>query len=190
MTATRPGKRERLVTSATGLIHQRGVQGMTLAQVAEAAEVPLGNVYYYFKTRDDLIRAVVDAQRREVDDLLAGLDERATPAERLKGLVHSWTEAADLIAAWGCPIGGIAGELAKREDDLGAHAGMLFRPIVSWAASQFGELGRPDPSAEARSLVAAVQGAAVLANALSDPDVLVQETRRLERSIDGIARAT
>jgi AcrR family transcriptional regulator len=186
-TTTKPGKRDRLVTSAAELIHHLGVQGMTLARVAEAADVPLGNVYYYFKTRDDLIRAVVDAHRRDVDNLLADLEKRATPAARLKGLVHNWIDGADLIATWGCPIGGLSGELAKRGDDLGECAATLLRPIVSWAAHQFRELGRPNATAEARSLVAAVQGAAVLANVFSDPNVLIQEKRRIERTIDEVA---
>jgi TetR/AcrR family transcriptional regulator, transcriptional repressor for nem operon len=188
--ATNPGKRDRLVTSAAELIHHVGVQGMTLAQVAEAADVPLGNVYYYFKTRDDLVRAVVDAHRRAIDNLLADLDERTTPAARLKGLVHNWTDVADDIAAWGCPISGISAELAKRGDDLGDCAATLLQPIVSWAASQFRELGRPNAAAEARSLVASVQGAAVLANVFSDPKVLIQEKRRIERTIDEVARTS
>ena len=47
-TEKRSGKRERLVDSARDLFHERGVQRTTLAEVAERAEVPLGNVYYYF----------------------------------------------------------------------------------------------------------------------------------------------
>ena len=56
----RGGKRERLVASAGDLLHRQGVMATTLAQVAEAADVPPGNVYYYFKTKDDLVRAVID----------------------------------------------------------------------------------------------------------------------------------
>src|ERR671934_50052 len=82
-TDNRPGKRDRLVASARELLHQRGVSGPTLAEIAEAADVPPGNVYYYFKTRDDLVLAVIEAQVREVDDLLARLDpalSAGTPA--------------------------------------------------------------------------------------------------------------
>ena len=56
----RGGKRERLVASAGDLLHRQGVAATTLAQVAEAADVPAGNVYYYFKTKDDLVRAVIE----------------------------------------------------------------------------------------------------------------------------------
>ena len=53
------GKRERLVASAAALFHHQGVQRTTLAEVATDADVPLGNVYYYFKTKDDLVAAVI-----------------------------------------------------------------------------------------------------------------------------------
>jgi TetR/AcrR family transcriptional repressor of nem operon len=44
------GKRERLVAAATKMLHEQGVEKTTLADTAAAADVPLGNVYYYFKT--------------------------------------------------------------------------------------------------------------------------------------------
>ena len=62
--AERGGKRERLVASAGDLMHRHGVPSTTLAQVADAAGVPLGNVYYYFKTKDDLIRGVIEDRNR------------------------------------------------------------------------------------------------------------------------------
>ena len=50
-----PGKRERLVSSAREVIHQQGVEKATIADIAQAAQVPVGNVYYYYKTKDELV---------------------------------------------------------------------------------------------------------------------------------------
>ena len=58
------GKRERLVTSAREAIHHQGVEATTLADIAQAADVPVGNVYYYFKTKDDLVVAAITARTR------------------------------------------------------------------------------------------------------------------------------
>ena len=62
---TRPGKgaakRDRLVAAARTTIHQQGVEKTTLADIAAAADVPVGNVYYYFKTKDELVAAVLDS---------------------------------------------------------------------------------------------------------------------------------
>ena len=44
------GKRARLVAAACQVLHEQGVERTTLADIALAAGVPVGNVYYYFKT--------------------------------------------------------------------------------------------------------------------------------------------
>ena len=186
--SVRPGKRARLVASASDLMHRNGVEGVTLAQVADAADVPLGNVYYYFKTRDDLVRAVVDARLSEVEALLERLDRRSTPAARLTGLARSWADNAALAASSGCPVGQLSSDLAKRDDDLGACSGTLLAPIVTWAEQQFRALGHRQARAEALSFVAALQGAALIANAFHDPQVVRREVRRLERSLGQDAR--
>ena len=107
------GKRERLVESARELVHEQGVQRTTLAEVAERAEVPAGNVYYYFKTKDELVGAVVESYLREARDLLAGLERHRSPQARLKGLVRSWEEIGDSVARHGCPIGSLCAELGR-----------------------------------------------------------------------------
>ena len=86
--ASRGGKRERLVASAGDLLHRQGAFATTLAQVAQAADVPAGNVYYYFKTKDDLIRAVIDARCDQVRAMLGSLQTRRSPAARLKALIQ------------------------------------------------------------------------------------------------------
>ncbi|WP_007510472.1 TetR/AcrR family transcriptional regulator [Pseudofrankia saprophytica] len=181
------GKRERLVASATDLVHRHGVQATTLALVAKAADVPLGNVYYYFKTRDDLIRAVVDGHAQRIDELLAILGRGTTPRDRLAGLARNWADAADLLAESGCPIGGLSADLARLDGGLHECAGLLPRAVLDWATRQFRELGVPDAPAEAASLLARVLGAALLTNAFHDPALMSQEMRRIERTIDDLA---
>ena len=60
----RRGKRERLAEAAAQVFHEQGVEKTTLTDIARAADVPVGNVYYYFKTKDELVGA---AQRRVRD---------------------------------------------------------------------------------------------------------------------------
>jgi AcrR family transcriptional regulator len=188
-TQNRPGKRERLVASAAELLHRGGADGPTLAEIAQAADVPPGNVYYYFKTRDDLVRAVIAARGDEVRALLASLDSRSTPRLRLKAMARSWTDMADLVVAFGCPIGSLAADLSRRDDGVGAEAAAVFELMIDWAAGQFRAMGRRDARDLAVTLLAGIQGAAVLSNALQDPKLLTRETRRLERWIDELDQA-
>ena len=188
-TQTRPGKRERLVASAGELLHRRGAEGPTLAEIAHAADVPPGNVYYYFKTRDDLVRAVIASRADEVRALLASLESRATPRLSLKAMARSWTDMADLVVAFGCPIGSLASDLSRRDDGMGTEAATLIESMIDWAAGPFRAMGRRDARDLATTLLAGVQGAAVLANALQDPKLLARETRRIERWIDEVDQA-
>src|ERR1700693_6316963 len=98
---TRPrgsAKRDRLVEAAARRFYEQGIERTTLADIAEAAGVPLGNVYYYFKTKDELVTAVVDKQVQVIVDTTTALERHRTPATRLKALVRVLVGQAESIA--------------------------------------------------------------------------------------------
>ena len=64
------------------MFYANGVERTTLADVAQAAGIPLGNVYYYFKTKHDLIQAVVEARLSEARAMLAGIEAAHDDAAR------------------------------------------------------------------------------------------------------------
>jgi TetR/AcrR family transcriptional repressor of nem operon len=178
------GKRERLVASAGELLHQQGVGGTTLADIAQAAAVPVGNVYYYFKTKDDLVRAVIEAQTDQVEAMLTSFDALPQPADRLKALVRRWEQMREVVARYGCPFGTLASELDRRDDGLDLAAAGPIRRILDWAEIQIRHLGPRDARELATTLFAGVQGGALLASALRDPDLMSTQVRHLERWID------
>jgi AcrR family transcriptional regulator len=180
----RGGKRERLVSSAADLLHRQGAPATTLARVAEEADVPVGNVYYYFKTKDDLIRAVIDARTSEARAMLASVEGRRTPRARLKALAGGWVDMRELIAQHGCPIGTLCTELDRRADGLDREAAQLVGLILDWAEDQFRQLGVRKPRDHAVSFFAGIQGAALLANTLRDPEIMTAEVRRIDQWID------
>jgi TetR/AcrR family transcriptional regulator, transcriptional repressor for nem operon len=185
---TSGGKRERLVASAKELIHEQGVHRTTLAQVAERADVPLGNVYYYFKSKNDLVGAVVDDYANEAAALLAALEQQRTPQARLKGLIRNWVEMRELVARHGCPIGSLCTELDKLDGDRDAPPAALMTTIIDWAEAQLRRLGRREARDLAISLFAGLQGAAVIANTLGDPDIMARQGRQLERWVDTLGQ--
>jgi TetR/AcrR family transcriptional repressor of nem operon len=94
-----------LVRSATDLLYRHGVDSPTLTEIAHKAGVPPGNVYYYFKTRDELVESVIDARADGLRQLLDSLDRRSSPRARLKALARVSLDNRADIAANGCPIG-------------------------------------------------------------------------------------
>jgi AcrR family transcriptional regulator len=186
--SARPGKRERLVTAAQELVHRQGVARTTLAHIAEAADVPLGNVYYYFKTKDDIILAVVQTQAQQIESTLAELERRhRSPKARLKALVRFLAEHADSTAQHGCPHGTLSTEMAKQAEGTDPVAAALMQLQLDWAEQQFRSMGRRDAHDLAVDLLAGYQGSAVLTNALRQPDLMAHQARRLAKWIDGLA---
>ncbi|MFJ9443935.1 TetR/AcrR family transcriptional regulator [Kitasatospora sp. NPDC101235] len=183
-------KRRRLTAAAARVLHEQGVERTTLADIAREADVPVGNVYYYFKTKDELVRAALSEHSAHLDELTDRLERLPDPLDRLKALVEAWVGRRDTAARHGCPTGTLAVELDKRADgDLDAEAGAVIRRLLDWAAGQFRELGLPDPDGLALTLVAGYQGMSLLANALRDPEVMTREGARLLRWLDSLRAA-
>jgi AcrR family transcriptional regulator len=185
----RRGKRERLVAAACSLIYRQGIDGTTLADIAEAADVPLGNVYYYFKTKDEILAAVVEARVAELRGALSAL-ERAhrSPKARLKALLRFVASQGDSIAQFGCQYGALSTDLAKRTRGLDPDAARLMQALIEWAEVQFRAMGRSDASDLAMQFVAAYQGSAMVTNALGQPELMTRLGRRVERWINDLDR--
>ena len=180
-----PGKRQRLIAAASRLLHQQGVEKTTLADIAQAADVPVGNVYYYFKTKDDIIAAVIEAHVQQSKAALASIDStHRSPKSRLKALVGEYADQSEVIALYGCPHGSLCSELDKRPGAPDFALAELMRVPIEWAEEQFRALGQRNARDLAVSLIAAYEGSALLANTFRDPDILTREARRLNRWID------
>jgi AcrR family transcriptional regulator len=88
--------RQRIVDAALELFREKGYDGTTMRAVAQAAGVSLGNAYYYFSSKDELVLGFYDqlqtAHTAAAEKVLA----RETELEdRLRGVVRAWvTEAA------------------------------------------------------------------------------------------------
>ena len=185
--AARPGKRERLLAAAVELVYHQGVAHTTLAEIAEAADVPVGNVYYYFKAKEEIVAAVVQAHRDRLRSSLGELERRHhTPKARLAALGTVLAEQRDAVARYGCPYGTLSSELAKRTDGTDQLAAPLMRIQLDWAEEQFRAMGRRDAHDLAVELVASHQGGTVLTSVLGEPELMARHTRRVEHWIEGL----
>jgi AcrR family transcriptional regulator len=169
------------------LLHQQGIERTTLADIAKAADVPAGNVYYYFKTKDEVIAAVIEAHAQQIKTTLASIDtHHRSPKSRLKAFVREFTAQSEIGAQHGCPFGRLCSEFGKRVKQPSFAADELMRLPVEWAETQFRALGRRDAHDLALDLLAAYEGSALLANTMRDPNVLSRAARRLNHWIDAL----
>src|SRR5260370_21059166 len=98
MQKNKTDKRSRLIQTAAKLAHRQGFRKTTLADIAGEAQVPLGNVYYYFKTKDELGAAVVEHRLQELGKLQQSWEEMDSPKERLCDCAQSTAGNAKELA--------------------------------------------------------------------------------------------
>jgi TetR/AcrR family transcriptional regulator, transcriptional repressor for nem operon len=179
-----PGKRSRLIQSAMTLVYRHGFRETRLADIAADANVPLGNVYYYFKTKEEIGAAIVEERLSQIKTLQERLDDLGPPQERLCAFVQMTFDNREALAHGGCPVGTLCTELHKTGGPLAGRSTVLFEKLLTWLEAQFETLGEGDDSQGlAVHLLSGLQGIAVLAHTLSDPEIVVRETERLQRWI-------
>ncbi|HKP97521.1 MAG TPA: TetR/AcrR family transcriptional regulator [Fibrobacteria bacterium] len=175
-------KRETLIRAADALFHRRGFERSTIADLAASAAVPLGNVYYYFKTKDDLIAAVVRHRNEASLARQKELEALGSARERLLRFVDRFGTLIESRTAHGCPTGGLCLETNKIGGVAAERAAGAFRQSLAWLARQFRELGRKPKQAEADAgqVMGGLQGAILLANTFKDPEFMIREIGRLK----------
>src|ERR1700684_97852 len=181
MPRTKTDKRSRLIQTAVKLAYLHGFRETSLADIAEAANVPVGNVYYYFRTKDELGEAIVERRLAEFRALRDEMDRLSSPKERLFAFVESVHMNREQLARGGCPLGGLCAELHKEGGALAKKSAALFTEPMRWLEEQFRAVGHEKDSRElAVHLFSAFQGVAAVALGTNDREVVVMEAKRLK----------
>src|SRR6266404_9501093 len=176
-----PDKRTRLIETAMNLAYRNGFRETSLADIADAAHVPVGNVYYYFRTKEDLGEAVVERRLAEFRAFREEIDRLSSPKERLFVFVESIRRNRERLARGGCPQGGLCSELHKEGGALAKKSAALFTEPMGWLEKQFRAAGHEEDARElSEHLFCAFQGMAAVAHAVNDPDLVVMEVKRLK----------
>jgi len=178
---TNINKRERLIDSASTMFHARGMAATSLADIAKHADIPIGNVYYYFKTKEDLALAALNLRREQFAYKYVQLQETiADPRQRLIEALGYYDSLREEYTKHGCPISKMIETTAGEPDAVSKLAAQCLADFVGWAEHQFGELGHgATAKTYATSLMAGIQGATVMAKAFQQPQVFSDEIARL-----------
>ena len=184
MPKTKADSRTRLLQAAEKTTYVYGFGSTSIADIAKLARVPLGNVYYYFKSKDEIGGAIVELRVSRFKKLLRDLDKADSPKERLCRFVDIKIKNREALARGGCPAGTLCSELQKYGGLVAKKSTILFAEALAWMETQFQALGKGTDSRElAVHLLSATQGAAVLAHTFHDPGMIEIEAARLKEWI-------
>ncbi len=178
--------RSEIIECAKQLFYHHGYDGTSFSDIVETSGLVRGNIYHYFKTKDDILNAVIEQQVEGYRTLLAQWDkENADPKARLLAFVGMITGRKADVVKYGCPIGSLNTELAKDRRDLQHAARALFDLFRDWLAACFREIGKKSEAESlALHLLGRAQGIAVIVHVYQDTKLLQHETRRLHTWIE------
>lgn len=180
--------RDHIVSAADDLFYRQGFEHTSFTDIAGAVKISRGNFYYHFKTKDDILDAVITARLKRTGEML---DQWAfdgeTPVGRIRSFIDILVTNRAKIEKFGCPVGTLSSELAKLGHGAKGDANKLFTLFRVWLAQQFAELGREDDAdALAMHLLARSQGVATLANAFPDETFIRQEVQLMYDWLDSL----
>lgn len=182
----RTDKRARLVEAADKLFFEQGVNITTLANIAALADVPLGNVYYYFKSKESIVMAVI-ARRREMIQSQFASWGALNQIGRLKSLISHHATISAQTATFGDWLGGFCQELCKQTGDIAMAASELLKDVLQWCETQFKELGKGDRSQTlALNLLSGIQGISLLTLTFKDPKVIEEQSDYLINWLESV----
>lgn len=168
--------RQRIVDAADHLFYSRGYNQTSFSDISDETGIPRGNFYYYFKTKEDILAAVVDARLSEFQIMLKSCEELSTdPLERLFSLIQFPLQKETQVLQYGCPIGTLSSELVKKQDTEISQARLtaVFDLLKNWIEIQLAHMGQTTRSDEiAMNLLAKMQGVIMIANVYKDSEFL------------------
>lgn len=178
--------RYRIIEMADQLFYERGYEHTSFADIAAAVQLSRGNFYYHFKTKDEILDAVIDRRQETTQAMLDTWTAEANePAERVHRFIDMLMMNASKIRRHGCPVGTLCSELAKLEHPALPKASMLFTLFRQWLSTQLTQMGVVKTADYlAMHLLARSQGIATLANAFDDDAFLQQEVSQLHAWLD------
>lgn len=176
-----PTTRDRIVEAADMLFYRFGFGHTSFADIADAVQISRGNFYYHFKSKDEILDAVIVARLSNTNAMLKQWEsEDDRPADRVRSFIHILIVNRADIKRYGCPIGTLSSELAKLNHNAHGEAKALFTLFRNWLRKQFTLLGhKADADALAMHLLARSQGVATLANAFHSEKFIKREVQQM-----------
>lgn len=183
--------RDEIVEAADRLFYERGFEHTSFSDIADVVQISRGNFYYHFKSKDEILDAVINLRLANTARMLAEWEKlEEQPADRIRSFINILIANRAKIMLYGCPVGTLCAELAKLAHASQADANKLFALFREWLCAQFVALGREaDADSLAMHLLARSQGVSTLATAFRDDAFLEQEVEQMHVWLDGAITA-
>jgi len=174
-------KRDLIIAEADQLFYQQGFEHTSFANIAQAVKISRGNFYYHFKSKDEILDAVINLRLSNTQALLEQWQlESVEPIDRIHSFINILIMNRAKIQRFGCPVGTLTTELTKLQHPAKEDANKLFSLFRTWLSKQFQALGYSRNADNlAMHLLARSQGVATLASAFNDENFIRSEVEQM-----------
>ena len=110
----RANTRDRIIETGAGIIHHKGFNHTGIQEILNAASVPKGSFYNYFKSKEDFGLQLIDYFSEQFNRIAKKTlqDTSVSPLNRLYGFLTAFIEHFESQNyEGGCPIGNLAQEM-------------------------------------------------------------------------------
>lgn len=172
--------RQRIIEAGAELIHRQGFTGTGLKEILDAAGVPKGSFYHYFKSKEAFGLAVIDHFASRFGHLFHSI-ARNTELSPLTRLNTFFARLEDMFIRQGCARGCPIGNLAQEMGGLSEPFQERLRAVLDTMAAGFTDLIREGQSAgEVRNDIDPVETGYFMVSSWHGALIRMKLTRSLE----------
>lgn len=180
--------RARIIDAADELFYQYGFDNTSFTDIAQAVNISRGNFYYHFKTKDEILKAVVQARCKAIKTTLAHWENEYSDAkQRIHAFINLSLSNKGKIKKYGCPVASLCAELNKVNHAMRDDAKMMLKLFKAWLIKQFKQFMSDDQAYQMTlHLLGRTQGIASMANIYDDIDYIKREVQLLNDWLDSL----
>jgi TetR/AcrR family transcriptional regulator, transcriptional repressor for nem operon len=121
--------KESIIKQGALLVHSKGYNNTGLSDILNAAGVPKGSFYFYFKSKDDFGLALLDYYWEFIKGMIGVhfTNEGAPPLKRLENFMDAYQRLFTKMGfKGGCPIGNLMQEMSDLNEDFRAKVDDIY----------------------------------------------------------------
>jgi TetR/AcrR family transcriptional repressor of nem operon len=184
----------KLLNAALALFRERGYADTTVDDLCRAAEVTKGSFFHYFSSKEALALAAIQHWNDVTGALFASAPYQAVndPRERLLAYLDFRAQLVRGEASeFTCLLGTLVQEIYSTHPALRAACGegieihaRTLEPTIEAAKARYAPDAEWSAADLARHTQAVLQGAFVLAKAMNNPQIVLDEIAQLRRYVE------
>ena len=128
---------ETILDAATMLINEKGIENISIREIAKKADYSPAALYKYFDSKEAIIRAVIARENLKLVEKLAQVDRSLSPQQRLVELCMQYIDYSLKNPQFIALINSLTSARRSRKDPVpqGSPYIIFFEAVKSWVES-------------------------------------------------------